>query len=117
MADATAGSSAMRRTWLPRAAILLLAAAIASASAACGANDESPRGPGRQLGLGGASSEAGGAAGSTAAGLPGCIDGDVQECHFTLGQHGSVLSCFDGKQVCEGGLWGPCADGTVSNKV
>ncbi len=44
---------------------------------------------------------------------PPCSDGAVRPCYRTLGQSGSVLSCYEGRQVCAEGTWGECADGTV----
>lgn len=39
-----------------------------------------------------------------------CADGATRECHVTLGQHGSVVTCYRGVQVCTEGAWGPCTD-------
>lgn len=48
----------------------------------------------------------GGQGGGTA-----CPENATRDCSVTLGQHGDVLSCFEGVQTCKGGQWGPCADG------
>lgn len=46
--------------------------------------------------------------------VQGCTDGTTIECHETLAQHGSVLSCFAGQKTCEDGIWGPCKAGQIS---
>lgn len=73
---------------------------------ACQPGGDTGSGPSGFGGQGGGGGSGGGEA---------CTDGDVQECHITIGQHGNVLSCFNGKQTCAGGTWGPC-DGTQSDK-
>jgi hypothetical protein len=35
-------------------------------------------------------------------------DGSTQDCHEVLSQHGNITMCFDGVQVCTGGMWGAC---------
>ena len=66
--------------------------------------------PGDDTNIGGAPSGTGGFGGSTggAGGDGPCEDGATQDCHITLGQHGSVLSCYSGTQTCSQGEWGPC---------
>lgn len=48
-----------------------------------------------------ASGEAGAAPGT-------CTTGDARECKVMLGQHGNVVNCFVGMQLCEDEAWGPC---------
>ncbi len=86
----------------------LLVALCAALLSACKPGGDTGSGP---SGVGG---QGGGGGGGSGGGAP-CTDGDTQECHITLGQHGNVLSCFNGKQTCAGGQWGPC-DGTQSDQ-
>jgi hypothetical protein len=37
-----------------------------------------------------------------------CTTGDARECKVMLAQHGNVVNCFVGMQVCEDEAWGPC---------
>lgn len=40
-----------------------------------------------------------------------CESGAVRECTVTLGENNGILSCFSGRQRCEGGTWSECGDG------
>jgi hypothetical protein len=42
------------------------------------------------------------------AGAGTCTSGDARECKVMLGQHGNVVNCFVGMQLCEDEAWGPC---------
>ena len=42
-----------------------------------------------------------------------CTTGDARECKVMLGQHGNVVNCFVGMQVCEDEAWGPCQSAPV----
>ncbi len=46
-----------------------------------------------------------------------CTDGATQNCSVTVGQHGTVLTCYDGVQTCQNGHWGECADGQVVQRL
>lgn len=56
----------------------------------------------------------GGTAGTT--GAP-CTDGQIQDCHVTLGEHNGVLSCYSGTQTCQSGTWSACGNGSVSSRA
>ena len=43
-------------------------------------------------------------------------DGETRDCTVTIGQQGDVLTCLEGTQTCEGGIWGECTDGTIVQK-
>lgn len=86
-----------------------LAAGVASA-AGCSAGDE--RLPGTDFGDG----VAGPNGDDPNNGDTECEDGDVRDCHVTLDQAGSVVTCLDGYQACEGGRWGECESGVVSER-
>lgn len=45
-----------------------------------------------------------------------CSDGASQSCHITIGQENGVLTCYQGTQVCAGGAWSACADGSYSKR-
>lgn len=51
--------------------------------------------------------------------LPGnepCAVGDSRECHVTLDERNGILTCMSGTQACEGGIWGECQGGTLSEQ-
>src|SRR5258708_5898082 len=37
-----------------------------------------------------------------------CTPGAVSACHQIIGQHDSVVDCYNSTQACTNGLWGPC---------
>ncbi len=43
-----------------------------------------------------------------------CEEGAQQECGYTLEQSADLVTCYLGVQRCEGGTWGPCEDGDLS---
>lgn len=91
-----------------RLATLLAAATLTFLGAvSCGPDGHLPP-PGGNGGLGGEGGSGGGGAGG---GSGGCNDGDVQECHITLGEHDGVLTCYVGTQTCVDGAWSMCGDG------
>jgi hypothetical protein len=44
-------------------------------------------------------------------GAPPCVDGTIESCSITLGEHDGILSCYEGKRACAGGRFGECQDG------
>jgi hypothetical protein len=87
------------------AVLIFVMSTIAAVAAGCGADSGKPPGTG-------GSGTTTGTGGSTSS-IPGsCTEGAKQECHVTLGQHGSVITCYAGTQTCEGGLWGDCIGGS-----
>jgi lectin-like protein len=40
-----------------------------------------------------------------------CSEGAVENCAVTLGEHGGVLSCYEGERTCKGGTFGACENG------
>jgi hypothetical protein len=108
---------------LRRDAVLGVALMALVVAPACQGEDELPprrsvlsgaggEGQGGEGQGGGGAGGAGGTGGSTAV----CVDGMKKDCHITLGQHNGVTSCYNGVQVCQGGKWGPCGDGTISSQ-
>jgi hypothetical protein len=88
------------------AVLIFVTSTIAALAAGCGADSEKPPGTG-----GSGATTATGPGGSTSS-IPGsCSEGATQECHVTLSQHGSVLTCYAGTQTCTGGVWGDCVGG------
>jgi hypothetical protein len=43
--------------------------------------------------------------------LPSCTEGATEECSLTLGDHGGVLSCYEGTRTCVNGQFGACQNG------
>jgi hypothetical protein len=76
---------------------------------AAGCNDESMYAP-----------LTGGPRATPGSGLPGnpgdaCSpEASKQSCHGTIGSHNGVTNCFDGVQVCTGGQWSACAQGSLT---
>lgn len=102
-------------------AIGFFAATFVSLFVACGqdadelpprANPSTTGGNGGEGGAAGASS-VGGAAGEGGAAAV-CQDGAKKDCYVKLGEHGGVVSCYQGVQVCKNGAWGACGDGKVT---
>src|SRR5262245_45525551 len=79
----------------------VLVSAIAATASACGTEDEKHRSPPPSHAS--TTTGAGGSGGSDP-GTP-CPEGATRDCHVTLGEHNGVLSCFDGVQTCDGGVW------------
>lgn len=48
--------------------------------------------------------------------LPPCESGTSRSCSTTLGEHGDVLTCYDGVQTCVGGTWSVCSYGEVKSR-
>ncbi|HWO14338.1 MAG TPA: C-type lectin domain-containing protein, partial [Polyangiaceae bacterium] len=42
---------------------------------------------------------------------PACVDGAVEPCTLVLGEHGGIVSCYEGVRSCAGGSFGACSDG------
>ncbi len=40
-----------------------------------------------------------------------CALGESRDCKIMIGQNGTVFSCYNGTQTCNGGAWGPCSGG------
>jgi hypothetical protein len=101
---------------------IALSALVGAGAAACQVEDELPPRPAVLSGAGGGVDGEGqgggvpGVDGGTDGSPAACVDGAKKDCHITLGQHDGVLSCYNGVQVCEGGTWGPCGDGTISSQ-
>lgn len=45
-----------------------------------------------------------------------CSDGASRSCGIELAKHGSIASCYLGKQTCNGGVWSECTDGKQVTK-
>src|SRR5262245_27559558 len=43
-----------------------------------------------------------------------CDDGAEHSCHEQLGLANGVLTCWNGTQNCDGGRWGDCVDGEIT---
>jgi len=87
----------------PRAvsALLTFFALVAIFITGCGPGEDTHSGI---SGTGGSGGQGGGGSG----GGPPCSPGATRDCHITLGQHNNVLSCFDGVQTCNDGVWSAC---------
>jgi hypothetical protein len=46
-----------------------------------------------------------------------CQDGQKLECHVTIGDTGTVLTCLQGERTCAGGQWGPCVGTFTSTRI
>lgn len=46
-----------------------------------------------------------------------CEGDQSQPCSITLSQHNGVLECYHGTQKCEGGRWGACTSGTITEQA
>jgi hypothetical protein len=94
--------------WKAAFALASMVAATLGIAVACGTADDPGLGPP----LPASSSGAPTSGSSTSNGA--CSDGETQECHITISEHGDVLTCYSGTQTCSGGTWGACADGVMS---
>lgn len=72
---------------------------------ACGAEGGGPNGVAPSFGGSGGTD-------NDASVLP-CSGDASRTCAITVGQQGSVLTCYEGTQHCQNGAWGPCTDGTT----
>lgn len=96
------------------AVLVFVVSTIAAAAAGCGVDSGKPPGTG---GSGSSSASGLGTGGSTSS-LPGdCTEGATQECHVTLAQHGSVITCYAGTQTCMNGIWGDCLGGAEFHRL
>jgi hypothetical protein len=95
------------------AVLIFVLSTIATAAAGCGADSEKPTGTGGS----GSTTGPGGTGGSTSSISGGCTEGATQDCHVTLAQHGSVITCYAGTQTCEGGVWGDCLNGSQFQRL
>jgi hypothetical protein len=94
------------------AVLIFVMSTIAAAAAGCGADSNKPTGSG-----GSGSTTGSGPGGSTSSIPNGCLDGAIQDCHVTLAQHGSVITCYAGTQTCAAGLWGDCIGGSEFHRL
>lgn len=85
----------------------------AACSSAGGDATQDPGPAGLEASAGRAIGQSSDRAGTTDPSDASCIDGATRECHVTLGRHGGILSCFHGVQVCDGGAFGPCSEGSA----
>ncbi len=93
------------------AVLIFVTSTISAAAAGCGADSGTP------TGTGGSGSTVSGTGGSTSS-IPGsCLEGATQDCHVTLAQHGSVITCYSGTQTCSGGVWGDCLGGSEFQRI
>lgn len=51
------------------------------------------------------------------AGVQTCVEGSTKSCYVYYGEHNGILSCYEGTQVCENGVYGQCKDGTVVKRL
>jgi predicted small lipoprotein YifL len=42
-----------------------------------------------------------------------CLEGSRRSCKVILGEHEGIQSCFYGIEICAGGRWGPCVEGSL----
>ncbi|AUX23557.1 keratin associated protein 5-1 [Sorangium cellulosum] len=100
--------SGSAEAWAPRALLLItLFTAAAVIAGACSGNNSGLPGPGDGAATGGGSD--GGTGGP-------CAEGEVVECHLTVGEHAGVLTCLDGIRRCEGGKFGACSGTTTMRR-
>lgn len=100
--------------WRARAlASFALVISIASVTA-CGPGGETGSGGAPVMTTGVGAGGQGGSGGS--GGGDNCPENSTRDCHVDLGEHNGVKSCFVGVETCKGGSWGPCTDGTVSER-
>ncbi|HSC87972.1 MAG TPA: hypothetical protein VLC09_11900 [Polyangiaceae bacterium] len=45
-----------------------------------------------------------------------CDDGGERACGVTIDQANGVVTCFHGRQYCEGGVWSECTDGEITRE-
>lgn len=45
-----------------------------------------------------------------------CVEESERACGLTLEVNGDSMTCYRGTQVCEGGVWSPCRDGSVTRE-
>lgn len=94
------------------AVLVFVVSSVAAAAAGCGADSERPSGGG-----GNGTTSGPGNGGSTSS-IPGaCFEGATQDCHVTLSQHGSVITCYAGTQTCTNGFWGECLGGSTFERI
>jgi hypothetical protein len=94
------------------AVLVFIVSSFAAAAAGCGADSEKPSGSG------GSGSTSGPGNGGSSSSLPGqCLEGTTKDCHVTLGQHGSVITCYAGTQECVNGVWGECQGGSTFERL
>src|SRR5262245_15567737 len=85
----------------------LTVATLMMLAPACSGGDSQP--DPAHIGAGGSGGGGGVASGTCS------NEGETRECHYQIGQHDGVLSCWVGQQECRGGMWSPCAgNGTLS---
>lgn len=97
--------SGSAEAWAPRVLLLItLLTAAGLIAGACSGNNSGLPGPGDGASTTGGNSDAG-------TGGP-CTEGEVVECHITVGEHAGVLTCLDGIRRCEGGTFGACSGTT-----
>ncbi|MDI3291686.1 vWA domain-containing protein [Polyangium sp. 15x6] len=106
-----AGSRAALRSTF--ALVMLVLAPLGVVFAACSA--EGPLETRPPEGGSGGNGGGGGTGAGTSAGP--CVDGQVRECHVTIGEQNGILTCLDGTQPCVEGTWAPCAEGTISSRA
>ena len=51
------------------------------------------------------------------AGVVACEDGTSKKCVVYVGESSNVVSCYEGIQFCQDGVFGPCQDGTVVKRL
>src|SRR5262249_17507081 len=98
----------MRVRWRFFVGTLLGLAAASAALVGCGSDDERPRltrPPSPQRVWDDESD-----AGDTSIACP---EGAKRDCKVFLGEHGGVVNCFVGEQVCRDGVWEACVEPEV----
>ena len=94
------------------AVLVFIVSSVAAAAAGCGADSQTPSGSG------GSGATTGPGIGGSSSSLPGqCFEGSTKDCHVTLGQHGSVITCYAGTQTCANGVWGECEGGSTFERL
>ena len=94
------------------AVLVFIVSSVAAAAAGCGAESQQPSGGG------GNGTTSGPGNGGSSSSIPGqCFEGASKDCHVTLGQHGSVITCYAGTQTCANGVWGECQGGSTFERL
>lgn len=94
------------------AVLVFVVSSVAAVAAGCGADSEKPTGGG------GSGTASGPSTGGSTSSIPGsCFEGTSQNCHVTLSQHGSVITCYAGTQTCTNGVWGECLGGSTFERI
>ncbi len=93
--ERTSARARMTKHLLRGAAILSVGIAVAMAASNCG-SDRPPAAGDSNFGN------------STVAVGPCTNEGETRECHAVVARRENYVSCFNGQQTCQNGMWSPC---------